>query len=362
MSTALEQTRADAFGRKMVEVLNHAGLALMTSIGHRTGLFDVMARSSWATAARIAAEADLNERYVREWLGAMATGGVVEHREEDATYRLPPEHAAWLTREARPNVAVPMQFVAVLGHVEDQSAEAFRHGRGVPYSSYRRFHEVMAEESGQTVVAALFDHILPLVPGLVDRLDAGIDVLDVGCGSGRAVNALASRFPRSRFHGCDLAEQAVAAARDEAARLGLGNVRFDLKDAAEIEDRAAYDLITAFDVVHDQARPAAVLQNIARALRPDGVFLMQEISGSGHVHADLGHPLGPFLYTVSCMHCMSVSLAAGGPGLGAMWGKETALRMLREAGFGTPRVERLPHDVMNEFYIVPPPRDDDERL
>jgi 2-polyprenyl-3-methyl-5-hydroxy-6-metoxy-1,4-benzoquinol methylase len=337
----------------MVETLNHAGLALMTSIGHRTGLFDSMSRLPSATSERIAAEAGLNERYVREWLGAMVTGGVVEYRAQDGTYRLPPEHVAWLTRESSPkNVATAMQWVAVLGHVEGHVVEAFRHGRGVPYAAYHRFHEVMAEESAQTVVAALSEHILPLVPGLVERLAGGIDVLDVGCGSGRAVNELAARFLRSRFTGCDAAEEGVAAANAEATRRGLTNARFERKDAAQLGASAAYDLITAFDSIHDQARPDAVLRNIALALRPDGTFLMQDISGSGHLETDLEHPFGPFLYTVSCMHCMSVSLACGGPGLGAMWGKEKALEMLREAGFRRVRVESLPHDPLNYFYIA----------
>ena len=101
-------------------------------------------------------------------------------------------------------------------------------------------------------------------------------------------------------------------------------------------------------------RPDVVLRNVARALRPGGLFLMQEISGSGHVHKDIEHPLGPFLYTISCMHCMSVSLAGGGPGLGAMWGQDTALRMLRDAGFGDVRVEALPHDIMNFYYVARP--------
>jgi hypothetical protein len=114
------------------------------------------------------------------------------------------------------------------------------------------------------------------------------------------------------------------------------------------------DLITAFDAIHDQTRPDAVLRNVARGLRPGGVFLMQDISGSSHVERDVNHPLGTFLYTISLTHCMSVSLAGGGPGLGAMWGKDTALRMLREAGFGDVRVETLPHDIMNFYYVACP--------
>jgi ubiquinone/menaquinone biosynthesis C-methylase UbiE len=324
----------------------------MISIGHRTGLFDAMRVLPAATSERIAKAAGLSERYVREWLGAMATGGIVEYEPVRRTYRLPPEHAAFLTRAASPNnFAAATQWLAVLGCAESEVVSAFRHGKGVPYSAYPRFHEVMAEESGQTVLAGLEEHILPLVPGLIDKLEKGIDVLDVGCGSGMAMLQLAERFPNSRFAGHDMSEEAIEAARREAARRNLANVHFDVADAATMNRATAFDLITAFDAIHDQARPAEVLANIARALRPGGVFLMQDISGSSHVHEDMNHPMGPFLYTVSCMHCMSVSLAMGGPGLGAMWGKETALRMLREAGFPNVAVNALPHDVINFWYV-----------
>ncbi len=348
-----DPTRSDAFADKLADTINHAGLALMISIGHRVGLFDTMAPMGWTSSPRLASAAGLSERYVREWLGAMTTGGIVEFRVEDKHYFLPAEHAAWLTRSASPNnLATPMQWVAVLGYVEDQVVEAFRHGRGVPYEAYNRFHEVMAEESAQSVVAALDDHILPLIPGLVDRLTHGIDVLDVGCGGGRALSALAKRFPASRLVGRDASAEAIALARAEADLLGLTNVSFEQADVAAMTDRDAFDLITAFDAIHDQAQPDAVLRNIAAGLKPGGLLLMQDISGSSHVHADIAHPFGPFLYTISCMHCMSVSLASGGPGLGAMWGRELAETMLLEAGFTEVRVETLDHDPMNFFYIA----------
>ncbi len=354
MSThGLSQERSEAFARKMLDVLNHAALALMTSVGHRTRLFDVMATMPAATSGQIAHAAGLSERYVREWLGAMASSRVVEYDALARTYRLPAEHAAWLTRDAVPNnLAVTAQWTAVLGAAEGAVVEAFRHGRGVPYSAYPRFHAVMAEESDQTVVAGLVEHILPLVPGLPERLARGIDVLDVGCGSGRAVNHLAARFPASRFAGYDFSPEGVAAARAEAGRRELANVRFEVCDVAEMGDAAAFDLVTAFDAIHDQPQPEAVLRNVARSLKPGGTFLMQDILACSHLHGNLDHPLGPFLYTISCMHCMSVSLAGGGPGLGATWGKETALRVLGEAGFGEVRVETLPHDIMNYYYVT----------
>ncbi|HVP14366.1 MAG TPA: class I SAM-dependent methyltransferase, partial [Terriglobales bacterium] len=210
----LDAARAEAFGEKMLGVLNGAGLALMTSIGHRTGLFDVMAAMPPAGAEKIAGEAGLSPRYVREWLGAMVTGGIVEYDAARRSYALPAEHAAWLSREARPNnLATSAQWIAVLGGVEDEIVECFERGGGVPYAAFGRFHAVMAEESDQTVVAALEEGILPIVPGLRARLESGIDVLDVGCGAGRALNLLARRFPMSRFTGYDLSAEGVAAAK-----------------------------------------------------------------------------------------------------------------------------------------------------
>jgi SAM-dependent methyltransferase len=348
----IDLARVERFGNRLIEMLNGCGIALSLSLGHRTGLFDAMEQQPPATSEAIAARAKLSERYVREWLGAMVTGGIIEYDERNKTYSLPEEHAALLCRRSKSNMAATMQWVAVLGHVEDNVLEAFSHGQGVPYSAYHRFHEVMAEESAQTVVAALEDHIVPLVPGLLERLEAGIDVLDVGCGSGRAINALAARFPQSRFAGYDFSEDGVAAARAEAERRGLKNARFVACDVAEMNEPATFDLITAFDAIHDQAKPAAVLANIAKALRPGGVLLMQDIAGTSDVHEDKRHPLGAFLYTISCMHCMSVSLAHGGPGLGAMWGKRVALEMLGAAGFGKVDVQELPHDILNYYYIA----------
>lgn len=352
------QAATDAFAERMVDILNSAALALMTSLGHRTGLFDTMAVLPPATAERIAQAAGLQPRYVTEWLGAMVAGGIVEHEPDAGTYALPAAHAASLsTRVEGDTLAVYAQYIPLLGMVEEDILHCFRHGGGVPYDRYHRFHEVMAEDSGQTVVAALEDHILPLVPGLVDRLRAGIRVLDVGCGRGRALNTLAALFPASRFVGYDLSQEAIAHATDEAHRQGLANVTFEVRDVSDFDRTAtpgAFDLVTTFDAVHDQKDPLAVLRGIRRSLSDDGVYLAQDIKGSSHHHGDRDHPLGPLLYTVSCMHCMTVSLAQGGAGLGAMWGRETATEYFTKAGFRSVTVNELAHDVQNYWYVCRP--------
>ena len=352
--TRPDPAKTQAFAENLLAALNNGALCLMVSIGHRTGLFDTLVSSGPGTSEEIALRSRLNERYVREWLGAMVTGGVIEFAPETGRYTLPIEHAASLTRAAgADNMAVFSQYIACLGDVENDIVECFHNGGGVPYSRFPRFHEVMAEDSGQSVLSSLESHILPLIPELTERLKTGIDVLDLGCGRGRILARLAALFPNSRFTGIDLSEEAIAWANANTAE--LSNIRYEARDLSDYDRWApaqAYDFITTFDAVHDQAQPLNMLRGIRRALRSDGVYLMQDISGSGHVHKDVDHPLGTLLYTISCMHCMTVSLAQGGEGLGAMWGERKAYEYLHEAGFSDIVTNELEHDVQNYWYVV----------
>jgi SAM-dependent methyltransferase len=210
----------------------------------------------------------------------------------------------------------------------------------------------MAEDSGAVHDAALIDTILPMVPGLPERLQDGIEVADVGCGQGHAINLMARAFPKSRFVGFDFSPDGIQAGRDEAGLLGLTNARFEERDVTELGELDRFDLVTAFDAIHDQIQPAKVLDGIADALRGDGVFLMVDIGASSNIHDNMDFPLAPFLYTISCMHCMTVSLAHGGTGLGAMWGEQKAREMLTEAGFRRIEVKRIPDDFLNSYYVA----------
>jgi 2-polyprenyl-3-methyl-5-hydroxy-6-metoxy-1,4-benzoquinol methylase len=343
----------DAFAGRLLEIYNNGMINLLISLGHRTGLFNVMSDASPRTSHVLARDAGLNERYVREWLGGMVAARFVERDAALDTYVLPPEHSYWLAKGGPElNLAVVSQYLPTLAQVEDKVVEAFRNGGGVPYDSYPRFHEVMAEDSGQAIVRSIVPMVVPLMPGLHERLTAGIDVLDVGCGRGLALMSLAEAYPASRFKGYDLSAEVVSFATGEAVRRGLDNVSYDVRDLTDWEEKETFDWIIALDAIHDQSRPDRVLAGVRKALRAGGHFMMMDIDASSEPNDNITHPLGPFMYTISTMHCMTVSLAQGGMGLGTAWGTQRAEKMLGEAGFPEVTIHRLPHDFVNAYYVM----------
>ncbi len=354
---------SEDFATRLINILNGGTLSLMISIGHKTQLFDTMSKlyekQQFATSAEIAKATNLNERYVREWLGAMVAGQIVDYDESTDGYSLPQEHAALLTRAAGiDNFAMFFQYISLMGMVEDKVVDCFYKGGGVPYSQYPKFQELQAEETSRIFDARLIDQIIPLDDGLKDRLERGIDALDVGCGRGHALNVMAKAFPKSTFVGYDISAEGIKAAKEEASKMELSNVKFEVKDLSLMNESEKYDLITAFDAIHDQAQPTNVLRAIYNALRNgsdqvDSLFLMQDIAASSYVNENKSNPLAPALYTISTMHCMTVSLASNGEGLGAVWGRQKAVEKLREAGFsGEINVKEIQGDILNYYYIA----------
>ncbi|MBE1548911.1 2-polyprenyl-3-methyl-5-hydroxy-6-metoxy-1,4-benzoquinol methylase [Mycobacterium sp. OAS707] len=343
----------EEFAERMIGAIDSASLAILLSIGHQTKLFDTMAGLPAATSAQIADAAGLNERYVREWLGGVTAGRIVDYDPTAQTYSLPAHRAAVLTRSAGPdNLSRVAQFIPLLGEVEQKIIGCFSAGGGLSYREYPRFHKLMAEMSGETFDAALIDVILPMAGGLPELLRDGADVADIGTGSGHAINVMARAFPASRFTGIDFSDEGLAAARAEASQWGLTNATFVAKDVAALDEAETYDAITVFDAIHDQAHPAQVLANIYRALRPGGVFLMVDIKASSQVEDNIGVPFAAYLYTVSTMHCMSVSLGLDGDGLGTVWGRQLATTMLADAGFRDVQVHEIDSDPINFYYVA----------
>jgi len=346
---------ADACFARLVAVLNSGMLALMISVGDRVGLFETMRSLPASTSAQVATAAGLDERYVREWLAALTAGGIVRHDPAAGTFELPPGYAEALSRGlGRPeSIAAMCQHVAMLGKVEDRITEHFRQGGGVPYDTYEQLWGAGEPYDLDALDPMEVDHVLSLLPGIDERLAAGIDVADVGCGWGAQLNLLARRYPASRFVGFELAEGfALGTARLVAERHQLSNVRFQQNDAATTLDGAdKFDLILTFDAIHDQVRPDLALRAIVRSLKPGGVYVGVDISGSSTLADNLDDPLNVFKYAWSVMYCMTVSLAYGGMGLGTMWGEERARAMMTEAGFTNVRTVHLPGNLINCYHL-----------
>ena len=348
----LDEAKVKAFTQRMVGHFTGASVALMLEVGRQVGLFEAMAAMPPAGSAAIAERAGLTERYVREWLGAMVCGGIVEYDPVARTYHLPPEHALLLTGQTSRNLTSLATFFPLLGRVLPDVTEAFRRGGGVPYAAYQPdFTGLMDTRSRPRYEEFLLTKYLGSPEGLIARLEAGIRVADIGCGTGFCVNLMARHFPRSAFVGYDFSEMAVARARAEAAAMGVGNASFVVQDVAKLPSEPKFDLITAFDAIHDQIDPAGVLRRIRAVLAPGGRFLMLDVHASSNLEENVDAPMSAFVYTISTMHCMTVSLAHGGAGLGTAWGIQLATRMLNEAGFTEVQLfERV--DPMNSLYVA----------
>ncbi len=353
-------SRAEQFSRKMVDVLNYGALNLALAIGYEAGLFEVMSKLDCAAVhTEISDKAEVDERYLYEWLGVMVAGGIIEIQTDDSgreLFFLPREHVPFLCRSGgNSNLGVYTREIPLLtGCAKDAVLEGLRSGQGIPYSNYPRFYQFMEQLADAKHRQVLVDTFLPSVLDgeIVRRLERGIRVCDIGCGSGVALELMAEAYPRSSFVGIDFSRESILKAREEAEKKGLSNLIFQELDAAKgMCDIGMFDYITAFDSIHDQTDPLAALKNIYGMLNPAGVFSMIDIAAETGISGNAGHPMGPFLYTVSLMHCMPVGLIEGGAGLGMMWGRQKAVQMCSEAGFSRVQVEVIPEDGFNYHFL-----------
>lgn len=329
----MNQEAVKAFGAKLLGIYTGGVLTKLIDIGYQLGLFEG-SRAGPATSEELADRLNLKERYVREWLGAMATSGIYRYDPASTRYSLPEEHAVLLTGDSAQNSAPMSRIIDHFGTHLPRLTACFREGGGIPYSAYRPvFTQCMDDAWRRIFDQLLIPDFIGAVAGLTDRLREGIRVLDIGCGTGHAINVLAREFPRSTFVGYDIAEDAIAQARKEANEMGLSNSSFGVVDVSRLSGEMNFDLVTAFDAVHDQKAPDEVLRSIKSALAPEGKFLMVDFKFSSRVEDNIANPFAPMYYGISLMHCMPVSLAVGGKGLGTVWGEQTARRMLTEAGF-----------------------------
>jgi len=330
----LDQKKLEAFVERIVLDVGTAMRGGLMYIGDRLGIFAALADAGPVTAAELAQQTGLNERYLREWLGAMATAEYVEHDNEGDTYFLPPEHALPLADEDFPFFTGGMlQMIVPTVTVAPQVAEAFKTGKGVTQDQYLPD----MYESIERLTAPWYKHHLvqtwiPAMPDVREKLEAGGSACDVGCGSGRAPITIAKAFPEAEVHGYDVHAGSIERACTNAETEGVADqVTFTVGDGAELPERQ-FDLISTFDVVHDSVDPVGLMSAIRGALREDGTYLMLEMNASGDVEENR-NPLGKFLYNVSTLYCMTTSLAHGGAGIGACMGQDKARELAYAAGF-----------------------------
>lgn len=349
----MDRERISAFLDRFVGYASGATTMALLAVADRAGLLSWLGEHQSGTAEDIAGGAGLEPRYVREMLSGLAAAGALEYEPETEVFTLPPEHAVFLSDSSSPYcMGGWIDMVPTLMRQIDGVAHAAKHGGGVGFEEFGHAM-IRGIDRGNAPSQRVFltKRWLPAVPGLVERLTDGIRVADVGCGSGTAAILMAEAFPETTVIGFDVSEEALSIARSRSN--STHNVTFQTYSAEGIPLDPPFELVTAFDVVHDLADPLASLERIREALADDGQFLMMEPNASSRLEENLDDH-GALVYGISTMHCMTQSLAIDGAGLGAAWGREMTEEYAREAGFSD--FEEL-EDITNKFstfYLLTP--------
>lgn len=351
---SLDWDKVKAFAGLMTNDLGAALQGALSYIGDRLGIFQALAKASPVTSAELAARTGLNERYLREWLGAMTAAKYLEYDAGTGRYAMPREHAMVLADESSPfYMGGFMQMIVPEVAMAPKLIQSFRTGRGVPQSEYpAEVFEAIERSSAPMYKNSLLRKWLPAMPQVIECLNSGGEALDVGCGSGRAVITIASAFPNALVHGYDAHPGSIERARANAAAGGVAErVKFEVVDCSRLPAER-FDFISVFDVVHDSVDPAGLLKSIRSALKPNGTCLMVEVNASNRVEDNI-NPMGRMMYAASTLYCMTVSLAHNGAGLGALMGEDKARELARDAGFT--RFQRLPvKDAFSALYELRP--------
>ncbi|GIW43073.1 MAG: SAM-dependent methyltransferase [Candidatus Binatia bacterium] len=338
--------------------LTGAVTSAMIHLGDRLGLYRAM-RDAGAplSAAELAQRSGLHERWLREWLRAQAAAGTVNYAGEDR-FELSPE-AAWVLADETSPVFAAGAFHSLpeqLGILR-RLPECFRTGLGLPYDAFGPEGAAGIERFlGPWFRNFLVPLVLPSLEGVVPRLEAGAKVADIGCGAGVALVQMATAFPNSEFHGYDISRHALERAAKNIEAAGLSNVVLHCESAEALPPDHSFDLVTAFDCIHDMPRPRAVLRAVRECLKPDGVFFIADINARPSFEENLQHnPLAAMMYGISVLACLSSSLSEpGGEGLGTLGLTEPVVReMAAEAGFREVRRHDFQNPV-NAYYELRP--------
>lgn len=351
--SSLDREKVDTFLDRFVGYTSGTTTIGLLAVADRSGLTKWLGEHGGGTAEEVASGASLNERYVTEILSGLAAAGVLEYDRATRRFVLPAEHALFLADDTSPYFMGGWldMLPSVMQHV-DALTEAAVNGGGVPFAEFGD-DMIRGIDRGNTPSQRVFliKRWLPAIDGLTANLEAGIRVADVGCGSGTAATLIAEAYPNSEVVGYDVSNESLDIARSRTTT--MPNLSFENFGAGDFPTDPSFGLITTFDVIHDLPDPAGGLKNIRQALSDDGVYLMMEPNTSSDVANNLDDR-GALLYGISAMHCMTQSLAQGGVGLGAAWGREQAEMYCNEAGFTRFRELESISNKFSAFYEVKP--------
>ncbi|GAA4593536.1 class I SAM-dependent methyltransferase [Planotetraspora phitsanulokensis] len=333
----LDQGRVEEFLGRVAVDSAAAFAGLSTSIGARLGLYKALAGAGWLTSERLAGRTGLNERYVREWLAVQVAGEYVLYDAETGAYLLPDEYAAVLADPDSPTYMIgAFTMLKPLYATEDALVDAYRTGEGVGWEEHGpELYEGVAAFFLPGYSAMLVQEWLPALDGVVEKLERGASVADVGCGFGHSTLLMAQAFPNSRFRGFDFHTPSIEAARREARERGLSDrVTFDLAAAQDFPGEG-YDLITYFDCLHDLGDPGAAFRQAERTLAEDGACMVVEPNAPADP-AGLINPIGRSFASASAVLCLPGAIAQNGPqALGNHAGEEALRTLAAEAGLRT---------------------------
>jgi 2-polyprenyl-3-methyl-5-hydroxy-6-metoxy-1,4-benzoquinol methylase len=334
----IDETKVEAFAGQIVTDVGAAlGVALVT-IGDRLGLYRAMADGQPVSAAELAARTGTQERYIREWLNAQAAGGYVTYEPTIDRYTLPAEHAFVLADESSP-VALAGMFPSATASIQalDEVAERFVSGGGVGWHEHHHdlFHGT-ARAFGAKYRANLVAEWLPALDGVVEKLQGGAHVADIGCGHGESAIIIAEAFPNTTVVGYDSHPASIEAARERAREAGVDDrVRFEIATAGDIGGER-YDLVAFFDSLHDMGDPVAAARRASAALAPGGSCMIVEPFANDRIEDNL-NPVGRCYYAFSTLLCTPGALSQGGTALGTQAGEARLREVLLAGGFNEVR-------------------------
>jgi 2-polyprenyl-3-methyl-5-hydroxy-6-metoxy-1,4-benzoquinol methylase len=353
----LDPDRLRAASRTVFGAFSGAVTSAMIYLGDRLGLYRALAEVACFDSSELAAQTGLSERWLREWLHQQGAAGILEHR-GDGRFALSAEGVAVLADESHPAFGAgffshfPQQM-----QLAEKLPEAFRTGLGLPYDSLGPEGALGIERGFAPWFRTLLVPVaLPRIAGLVERLEAGMVAADVGCGTGVAMMEMARAFPKSEFHGYEISQHALACGRANASQQDLSNVVFHDAREEPLPEDGRYDFITTFDCLHDMTDPAAIMRQIRRSIRTDGIWLIADIKCHPSYQENVAqNPMAAMMYGTSVMTCLSSALSQpGGAGLGTL-GLHAGLmgEMVTAAGFGSFEEQDFGHPV-NAFYLARP--------